>query len=87
MRTNCNLSIFLKYSTCPMTAALRDKRGANEVESERKREVKRGQRDRKKGPSNEGQNYRQNGGNMTEKGGKMWAKTLWKSGEIERKGV
>ena len=68
-----------------MPAALRDKRGANEVENEWKREVKRGQRDRKKGPSNEGQNSRQNGGNMTEKGGKMWAKTLWKSGEIERK--
>ena len=31
-----------------MPAALRDKRGANEVENEWEREVKRGQRDRKR---------------------------------------
>ena len=37
-----------------MPAALRDKRGANEVENEWKREVKRGQRDRKRGHQTRG---------------------------------
>ena len=37
-----------------MPAALRDKRGANEVEHEWKREVKGGQRDRKRGHQTRG---------------------------------
>ena len=37
-----------------MPAALRDKRGANEVENEWKREVNRGQRDRKRGHQTRG---------------------------------
>ena len=37
-----------------MPAALRDKRGTNEVGNEWKREVKRGQRDRKRGHQTRG---------------------------------